>query len=67
MSVSDITKAVLSNEIKNGASLLLLNKPGIEVLFDNSRDTEQGLDVFIDLTENRFDDVAYYIPITTPS
>ena len=67
MPISDMTKAISANAIKNGGSLLLVSKTGLEILFDNSKDTEQGLDVFTDLTENRFDDVSYYVPITTLS
>ena len=65
MSTPDITKAISSNDIKNGASLLLVNKTGIETLFDNSRDTEQGLDPLGPETTDRFDDVGYYLPLTS--
>lgn len=60
MSTPDITKVIDSNQIKNGASLLLLNKTGIETLFDSSRDTEQGLEALANETTNRFDDISYY-------
>ena len=62
MSTPDITKAISSNDIKNGASLLLLNKAGIKVVFDSSRDTEQGLDPLGTKTTDRFDDTEYYSP-----
>ena len=65
MSTPDITKAISSNDIKNGASLLLVNKTGIEVLFDSSRDTEQGLEVMAPETTDRFDDREYYLPLTS--
>jgi hypothetical protein len=65
MSTPDITKAISSNDIKNGASLLLINKTGIETLFDNSRDTEQGLGPLGPETTDRFDDVGYYLPLTS--
>ena len=65
MSTPDITKAISSNDIKNGASLLLLNKAGIEVLFDSSRDTEQGLEALANETNNRFNDRDYYFPSTS--
>lgn len=60
MSTPDITKIIAENPIKNGASLLLVNKTGLLVSFDNSKDVEQGLDVFDNLTNNRFDDTTYY-------
>lgn len=65
MSTPDITKAISSNDIKNGASLLLVNKTGIEVLFDGSRDTEQGLEALAPETTDRFDDREYYLPLTS--
>ena len=61
MSVSDITTSVSANPIKNGDSLVLVNKNGSTATLDTSKDTEKGLDVFTNLTENRFDDVTYYI------
>jgi len=64
MSTPDITKAISSNDIKNGASLLLVNKTGIEVLFDSSRDTEQGLETLAPETTDRFNDRTYYFPST---
>lgn len=64
MSTPDITKAISSNDIKNGASLLLVNKTGIEVLFDNSRDVEQGLETLAPETTDRFNDRTYYFPST---
>ena len=67
MSTPDITKAISSNDIKNGASLLLVNKTGIEVLFDSSRDTEQGLEVLAPETTDRFNDRTYYFPSSTSS
>lgn len=67
MSASDITTSVSANNIKNGASLLLVNKTGTLITFDNSKDVEQGLSVFDNLTNNRFDDTTYYIPRGTPS
>ena len=67
MSTPDITKAIPSNDIKNGASLLLVNKTGIEVLFDSSRDTEQGLEVLAPETTDRFNDRTYYFPSSTSS
>lgn len=60
MSVSDITKSINDNSIKNGASLIMISKTGFSILFDNSKDTEQGINIFTNLTENRFDDVTYY-------
>jgi hypothetical protein len=65
MSTPDITKAIPSNDIKNGASLLLVNKDGTEVLFDSSRDTEQGLEALSPETKDRFDDREYYFPSTS--
>jgi hypothetical protein len=62
MSTPDITKAISSNNIKNGASLLLVNKTGSEVLFDNSKDNEQGLEALSSETTDRFDDTSYYSP-----
>lgn len=67
MSILDITQAIQSNQIKNGASLLYVTKTGSEVVFDNSKDTEQGLEIFDNLTNNRFDDTTYYVPRGTPS
>ena len=67
MSTLDITQAIQSNQIKNGASLLSVTKTGSEVVFDNSKDTEQGLEIFNSLTNNRFDDTTYYVPRGTPS
>jgi hypothetical protein len=67
MSTLDITQAIQSNEIKNGASLLLVTKTGLEVVFDNSKDTEQGLSSLDSFTNNRFDDTSYYVPRGTPS
>jgi hypothetical protein len=67
MSIIDLTKAISSNEIKNGASLLSITKTGIETTFDNSKDIENGLEVFEPLTNNRFNDTEYYIPRGTPS
>lgn len=67
MSTPDITKAISSNDIKNGASLLLVNKTGTEVLFDSSRDTEQGLEVLAPETTDRFNDRTYYFPSSTSS
>ena len=67
MSTPDITKAISSNDIKNGASLLSVTKTGLETTFDNSKDTEQGLSVLDNFTNNRFDDTEYYIPRGTPS
>lgn len=67
MSALDITTSVSANNIKNGASLLLANKTGTLITFDNSKDVEQGLDVFDNLTNNRFDDTTYYVPRGTPS
>ena len=65
MSTPDITKAISSNDIKNGASLLLVNKTGTEVLFDSSRDTEQGPEALAPATTDRFDDREYYLPLTS--
>lgn len=65
MSVSDITTSVSANPIKNGDSLVLVNKNGSSSTLDTSKEIEQGLDVFTDLTENRFDDVTYYIASRT--
>ena len=65
MSTPDITKAIPSNDIKNGASLLLVNKTGTEVLFDSSRDTEQGPEALAPATTDRFDDREYYLPLTS--
>lgn len=67
MSTLDITTAIQSNEIKNGASLLSVTKTGIEVVFDNSKDTEQGLSALDNFTNNRFDDTGYYTSTGTPS
>jgi hypothetical protein len=65
MSVSDITTAVSANPIKNGDSLVLVNKNGSSITLDTSKEVEQGLDTFSNLTENRFDDVTYYIASRT--
>lgn len=62
----DITKSINSNEIKNGASLLSVTKTGLEITFDNSKDTEQGLSALDNFTNNRFDDISYYIPRNAP-
>jgi len=67
MSISDITTSRSANPIKNGDSLLLVNKNGSTITLDTSKDSENGLDVFANLTENRFDDITYYIPRGTPS
>jgi hypothetical protein len=67
MSTPDITKAISANDIKNGASVLLVNKTGTEVLFDSSRDTEQGLEVLAAETTDRFNDRTYYFPSSTSS
>ena len=67
MSTLDITTVIQSNEIKNGASLLSVTKTGLETTFDNSKDTEQGLSVLDNFTNNRFDDTSYYVPRGTPS
>ena len=67
MSTLDITTVIQSNEIKNGASLLSVTKTGLETTFDNSKDTEQGLSVLDNFTNNRFDDMSYYVPRGTPS
>jgi hypothetical protein len=67
MSTPDITKAISANDIKNGASLLLVTKTGLETTFDNSKDTEQGLSSLDSFTNNRFDDTSYYTPRGTPS
>jgi hypothetical protein len=67
MSTPDITKAISSNNVKNGASLLLVNKNGIETLFDNSKDVEQGLEVLAPGTTDRFNDRTYYFPSSTSS
>lgn len=58
----DITKAISSNDIKNGASVLLVNKNGSEILFDNSKDLEPGLGPLSSDTSGRFDDPLYYAP-----
>lgn len=60
MSTPDITKAISDNPIKNGGSLLHINKTGIEITFDNSRDIEPGLDALSPETTDRFDDRLYY-------
>jgi len=65
MSVSDITTSISANPIKNGDSLVLVNKNGSRSTLDTSKEVEQGLDVFTNLTENRFDDVTYYIASRT--
>jgi hypothetical protein len=65
MPTPDITKAIASNDIKNGASLLLVNKTGIETIFDNSKDIEQGLEALANETTNRFDDREYYFSSTS--
>lgn len=67
MSTPDLTKAISDNDIKNGSSLLLVTETGKEVLFDNSKDVEQGLDALQNSTTNRFDDTTYYLPRGTPS
>lgn len=67
MSTLDITIAISGNNIKNGASLLNVTKGGSIVSFDNSKDTENNLSVFNNLTNNRFDDIQYYVPHTSPS
>jgi hypothetical protein len=59
--------AISANPIKNGASLLSVTKTGLEVVFDDSKDVEQGLDVLDGLTNNRFNDTLYYLPRGTPS
>jgi hypothetical protein len=67
MSTLNITTAIQSNEIKNGASLLSVTKTGLETTFDNSKDIEQGLSSLDNFTNNRFDDTSYYVPRGTPS
>lgn len=67
MATPDLSKIIMSNEIKNGASILSVTKTGIETTFDNSRDTENGLDAFENLINDRFDETMYYLPWGTPS
>jgi hypothetical protein len=67
MATPDLIKALPSQNIKNGASVLNVTKAGQALTFDNSRDTENGLDVFVSLINNRFDETLYYAPWGTPS
>lgn len=67
MATPDLTKALPSEAIKNGASVLNTTVAGQTVKFDNSKDTENGLEVFANLINNRFDETLYYLPWGTPS
>lgn len=67
MATPDLTKSLPSQSIKNGASVLNTTKAGQMVLFDNSQDTEKGLEIFANLINNRFDETLYYAPWGTPS
>lgn len=67
MSSLDLTKSISDNELKNGAATLCVTKTGIITSFDNSKDVENGLDVFDNLTNNRMDEITYYLPRGTPS
>lgn len=67
MATPDLTKALASEAIKNGASVLNTTVSGQTVKFDNSKDTENGLEIFADLINNRFDETLYYLPWGTPS
>jgi hypothetical protein len=67
MATPDLTKSLPSQNIKNGASVLNVTKAGQSITFDNSQDIENGLEVFANLINNRFDETLYYAPWGTPS
>ena len=67
MATPDLNKIVEGADIKNGASVLYVSLGGEKALFDNSKDTENGLEPFANLLNGRFDDINYYLPLGTTS